>query len=78
MIEKSMFETKNEIEIPRKDIILMPSWYFFNLLRSTFGYKQLLKHNNASNLEFAFWRTKMCKFLYEHLSEFEHFLEENY
>ena len=76
--KKYLDEYLKENEIPRKDIILMPSLYFFNLIRSTFGYKQLLKDNNASNLEFAFWRTKMCKFLYEHLSEFEHFLEENY
>lgn len=76
--KKYLDEYLKENKIPRKDIILMPSLYFFNLVRSTFGYKQLLKNNNDSNLEFAFWRTKMCKFLYENLYEFEQFLENNY
>lgn len=71
-------EYLKENEIPRKDIILMPSLYFFNLIRSTFGYKQFLKDNSKANLEFAFWRTNICKWLYEHLQEFESFLEENY
>lgn len=76
--KKYLDEYLKEDEIPRKDIILMPSLYFFNLIRSTFGYKQFLRNNSKSILEFAFWRTRMCKWLYEHLQEFENYLENNY
>ena len=76
--KKYLDEYLKENEIPRKDIILMPSLYFFNLIRSTFGYKQFLKDNSKGNLEFAFWRTRMCKWLYENLQEFESYLEKNY
>lgn len=71
-------EYLKENTIPKKDIVLMPSLYFFNLVRSTFGYKQYLKNNSKENLDFAFWRTRMCKWLYEHLQEFELYLENNY
>lgn len=76
--KKYLDEYLRENDIPAKDIILMPSFYFFQLIRSTFGYKQFLKENIDSNLDFAFWRTKMCKWLYDHLQEFEEFLRENY
>lgn len=71
-------EYLSENPIPKKDIILMPSLYFFNLVRSTFGYKQLLQGKTNSILEFAFWRTNMCRWLYNHIEEFEKFLKENY
>lgn len=67
-----------ENSIPAKDIVLMPSLYFFNLVRSTFGYKQFLIENKKDNLEFAFWRTNMCKWLYMHLTEFEEYLQKEY
>ena len=66
--------------LTRNDLGLMPYFYLFTLLRSTFGYKTYIEKKNHSicvdskdlaTLEFAFWRTSMCNWLYqnaEHLS----------
>lgn len=67
-----------EYEIPKADIVRMPSLYFFNLIRSSFGYKQYLKNKSDANLDFAFWRTKMCRWLYENMDEFGAYLNDYY
>ncbi len=67
-----------EYEIPKIDILRMPSLYYFNLIRSSFGYKQYLKNKSDKNLNFAFWRTKMCRWLYNNMDEFEAYLDEYY
>lgn len=62
----------------RSDLELMPYFYLYSLLRSTFGYKSYIekrKNNIAVNekdwnaLEFAFWRTSMCKWLFDNADE---------
>jgi len=48
------------------DIEMMPYLFYYQLVRSTFGYKQyiLLSPNNKDELiQFAFWRTNMCRWL---------------
>ena len=62
----------------RSDLEMMPYFYLFTLMRSTFGYKSYIqkRRNNITvnekdlnALEFAFWRTSMCKWLFEHSDE---------
>lgn len=64
--------------LSRSDLELMPYFYLFTLMRSTFGYKTYIekrRNNIAVNekdlnaLEFAFWRTAMCKWLFANADE---------
>ncbi len=70
----------SENKIPLKDIQLMPYLYFFNLSRSTFGYKQYLTGNMSDPglLQFGFWRTNMCKWLYENMDDLSEYLTSGY
>ena len=61
-------------KLNKLDLELMPYFYLFTLLRSSFGYKGYIeKKNNGlladsldiKTLEFAFWRTEMCKWLFD-------------
>lgn len=61
-------------KLKKEDLELMPFFYLFSLLRSTFGYKGYIKKKMNGNLvdekdknalEFAFWRTNMAKWLFE-------------
>ncbi len=61
-------------KINKLDLELMPYFYLVTLLRSSFGYKGYIeKKNNGllvdpmdiKTLEFAFWRTDMCKWLFD-------------
>ncbi len=61
-------------KLNKLDLELMPYFYFFTLLRSSFGYKGYIeKKNNGllvdlmdiKTLEFAFWRTNMCKWMFD-------------
>ena len=69
---------KNEEKIRKKlnklDLELMPYFYLFTLLRSSFGYKGYIEKKNKGllvdlidikTLEFAFWRTNMCKWMFD-------------
>lgn len=60
--------------LKKEDLELMPFFYLFSLLRSSFGYKGYIKKKMNGNLvdekdknalEFAFWRTNMAKWLFE-------------
>ena len=45
-------------------MIAMPYVYLFQLARSKYGYPQYLKSDSEDKeglLQFAFWRTKMCR-----------------
>ena len=51
-------------ELTRKDMISMPYVYLFQLARSKFGYPQYLNSDSEDReglLDFAFWRTRMCR-----------------
>ena len=65
-------------KLPGSDLEMMPYFYLFTLVRSTFGYKSYINKrsdNIAANekdwnaLEFAFWRTSMCKWLVDNADE---------
>lgn len=50
--------------LTRTDMIAMPYVYLFQLARSKYGYPQYLKSDSEDKeglLQFAFWRTKMCR-----------------
>lgn len=50
--------------LTKTDMIAMPYVYLFQLARSKYGYPQYLKLNSENKeelLQFAFWRTKMCR-----------------
>ena len=50
--------------LSKNDIKAMPYVYVFQLLRSTYGYKEYLQtasEDREELISFAFWRTKMCK-----------------
>jgi len=50
--------------LTKTDMISMPYVYLFQLARSKYGYHQYLKTNSPDKdklLQFAFWRTEMCR-----------------
>lgn len=50
--------------LTKADMISMPYVYLFQLARSKYGYPQYLKTDSPDKdklLEFAFWRTQMCR-----------------
>ena len=50
--------------LTKADIIAMPYVYLFQLARSKYGYPQYLNSDSEDReglLQFAFWRTKMCR-----------------
>ena len=62
-------------KLKKEDLELMPYFYLFSLIRSSFGYKGyiekkrnglLVDQKDTKTLEFAFWRTAMAKWLFEH------------
>lgn len=61
-------------KLNKLDLELMPYFYLFTLVRSSFGYKGYIEKKNSGlvldqtdikTLEFAFWRTDMCKWLFD-------------
>lgn len=56
----------NYVKLNKYDFKYMPYLYLVQILTSTFGYKQYIEDNSKSSLlDFAFFRTKLCKFLFE-------------
>lgn len=54
------------VKLNKYDLKYMSYLYLVQLLSSTFGYKQYIADNSKIDLlEFAFFRTKMCKNLFE-------------
>lgn len=50
--------------LTKNDMIAMPYVYLFQLARSKYGYPQYLKSDSEDReglLQFAFWRTQMCR-----------------
>ena len=50
--------------LTKKDLVSMPYVYLFQIARSKFGYPQYLNSDSEDReglLQFAFWRTQMCR-----------------
>ena len=53
----------------------MPYLYLVQLLASTFGYKQYIADNSKKSLlEFAYFRTSLCKYLFENAEKISNIL----
>ena len=65
------------VELNEYDLKYAPHIYLMQLVRSTFGYKEYNNDYTKENLkEFAFFRTKSCKYIYENLEEISSRLSE--
>lgn len=61
-------EVQKYIDLTEYDLKYMPYIYLFQLVPSTFGYKQYNDdYNKKSLLDFALFRTNVCNYLYDHL-----------
>lgn len=69
-------EFMKSITLNKYDLKYMPYVYMCQLLRSTYGYKEVYKKNNNDILEFAHFRTELCKYIYENIEEISKRLEE--
>lgn len=72
--------TENELTL--LDVEMMPYFYYFNILRSTYGYPQYINsciENSPSDIiNFAVWRTELCGWLYKNKEELSQFLKNQY
>ena len=58
--------------LTRRDLEAMPYVYLFQLARSCYGYKEYLLtelENRDELLQFAFWRTEICREVHGRLRE---------
>lgn len=59
-------------ELTRHDLEAIPRMYYLQLLRSRYGYRQYLTEGTVGGkrlLEFAHWRTALCRWLHDNLEE---------
>lgn len=61
-------------ELPLFDISNMAGFYYYNLLRSSYG----LNSKAEKTIQFAIWRTNLCKYLSKFYKEIDMFLYEQY
>ncbi|MGM9876506.1 MAG: phosphotransferase [Bacilli bacterium] len=67
----------NYIELNKYDFKFMSYLYLVQLLGSTFGYKQYIADNSKTSLlDFAFFRTSLCKYLFENAEKITNVLME--
>lgn len=65
------------IELNKYDLKFMPYIYLFKLATSSYGYEEYINNSELTDLlEFGFWRTKICKNIYDNLKKIEHNLVE--
>lgn len=60
------------------DIKIMPYLYYYHLTRSKFGYREYIlssQNNREELLQFAFWRTNMCRWLDKNVDVLSYELE---
>lgn len=69
-------EFMKSVPLNKYDLKYMPYVYMCQLLRSTYGYKEVYKKDNNDILEFAHFRTELCKNIYENCDEISRRLEE--
>ena len=65
--------------LSKRDLEAMPYVYLFQLGRSVYGFKEYLQtktENKEKLLEFAFWRTDICRQMSERVEEISHALVE--
>ncbi len=58
--------------LTKRDLEAMPYLYLFQLTQSSYGYKEYLitkTENKDALLDFAFWRTNICRELYKRATE---------
>ena len=71
-------EFTNYVSLNEYDIKYMPYLYLIQLLSSTFGYKQYISDNSkVSLLEFALFRTRLCRYLFDNSKLISSNLEKN-
>lgn len=74
---KYIKEFNKYVKLNKYDIRNICNIYLVQILNSTFGYKQYVKnHNSKDLLEFAFFRTKLCIYLYNYSNLIQKRLEE--
>lgn len=74
---KYVKEFNKYIKLNKFDIKNMCKIYLVQTLNSTFGYKQYIKnHNSIELLDFAFFRTNLCVYLFNNLELIQERLEE--
>lgn len=62
-------EVMKYIELTEYDLKYMPYIYIFQLVSSTFGYKQYNSdYSKIELLNFAFFRTSLCNYLYDNMN----------
>ena len=67
----------NYVELNKYDFKFMSYLYLVQLLGSTFGYKQYIADNSKTSLlNFAFFRTSLCKYLFENAEKITNVLME--
>lgn len=62
------------------DIKMMPYLYYYHLARSKFGYREYIltpTNNKEELLQFAFWRTNMCRWLDKNVDSLSYELANN-
>ena len=67
----------NSVQLNEYDLKFMPYLYLVQLLASTFGYKQYIADNSKKSLlEFAYFRTNLCKYLFKNAEKISNALIE--
>ena len=65
------------VSLNKYDLKYMSYLYLIQLLTSTFGYKQYIEDNSKTSLlEFAYFRTNLCKYLFNNSEQITDALEE--
>lgn len=65
-------EVKKYIDLTEYDLKYMPYIYILQLAPSTFGYKEYNNDNTKKSLlDFAFFRSNLCEYLYENIKEIQ-------
>ena len=65
-------EVEKYIDLTEYDLKYMPYIYILQLAPSTFGYKEYNNDNTKNSLlDFAFFRSNLCEYLYENIKEIQ-------
>ncbi len=76
-LAKYVGEYRSVAPLTKRDLQVMPYVYLFQLARSRYGYRQYLDGTSPDGerlLQFAFWRTEMCRQVEEKAEEIVTFL----
>ena len=70
-------EVNKYIKLSNNDLKIMPYLYMFQLLSSTYGYKEYIYNNKKDLLEFACFRTNLATYLFNNAELISNRLLEN-